>query len=204
MTPANAVALFSAMFILALLPGPSVFAVVARALASGLGHAVVTILGLLAGDIIFILIAVYGVWSAGQFIEDVFIVVKYLGAAYLIILGISFWRASTGPQKIESGLGRSSVSSFISGLLITLSDPKAILFYISFLPAFLDMSQLHWLDTLSIIIIAALALCSAKLGYAYLADRARVLITNPVIQRKMNYLAGLVMIATAVFLLTRT
>ena len=91
----------------------------------------------------------------------------------------------------------------MSGFLITLGDQKAILFYLGFFPAFIDLSRMTPADTLIIIISAAVSVGGAKLIYAYLADRASLLFKNTRAIRWINCLAGSVMIAVGVVLLLK-
>ena len=94
-------------------------------------------------------------------------------------------------------------SSFLTGFLITLGDQKAILFYLGFFPAFIDLSRMTPADTLIIIAIAIVGVGGAKLVYAYLADRASLLFKNTRAIRGINMLAGGVMIAVGMFLLAK-
>jgi threonine/homoserine/homoserine lactone efflux protein len=86
--------------------------------------------------------------------------------------------------------------------LITLGDQKATLFYLGFFPAFVDISEISSLDTIIIVAITTVAVGGVKLGYAILADRARLLISSRM-RQGMNIAAGCVMIAVGVFLLTK-
>jgi threonine/homoserine/homoserine lactone efflux protein len=190
--------------VLAAIPSVSVLAVTARAAAFGFSHGMFTALGIVAGDIVFILIAVYGLAFIAELMGEQFAIVKLLGGAYLIWLGISLWRADARLRDSDSPAVSSWNSSFISGLLITLGDQKAILFYLGFFPAFIDLSRMTPLDTLIIIVIATIGVGGAKLVYAYLADRARVLFSDSRAARALNLLAAGIMIAVGVILLLKT
>lgn len=85
--PMSLMALLSTMFVLAIIPSPSVFAVIARSITSGFIHGVITTVGIIAGDFIFILLAMLGVWTLAETMASVFFLLKYLGSAYLIYLG---------------------------------------------------------------------------------------------------------------------
>ena len=191
-------ALFGTMFVLAIIPGPSVFAVVARSMTSGFMHGVITAMGIVVGDFIFILLALLGLWTLAE--TDAFFWVKYLGSAYLIYAGITTLRANVKRPTIEGVEELSWLSNFTCGLLITLSDPKAILFYAGFLPAYLDVPHLS-LTTASIIVLSAtIAVGSAKIAYAYLADKARFLLRSERTQAIINGVAGCVLIGTGILL----
>ncbi len=166
------------MILLALMPSVSVLAVSARAAAFGFSHGMFTALGIVAGDIVFILIAVYGLVFVAGLMGEQFRLIQLIGGLYLIWLGISLWRAEARPRQTDSVRQSSWWSSFLTGLLITLGDQKAILFYLGFFPAFVDLARMTPADTLIIIVIAALGVGGAKLVYAYLADRASLLASN--------------------------
>lgn len=204
MNISSIMALFGTMVVLALMPGPSVFAVAARSLASGFTQGLITALGIVIGDFIFILLAIYGLSAIADTLGIFFVFVKYLGGVYLIWLGVGLWRSNPRTIEVEGLVEASGVSSFASGLLITLSDPKAIFFYISFFPAFLDLSQISIVDTGMVMAIAFVAVGGVKVGYAYMADRARLLFRNRKARKRMNMMAGIVMIGTGLFLLVKT
>ncbi len=196
--------LLGTMIVLAMIPSISVLAVSARAAAFGFRHGLFTALGIVVADILFILVAVYGLVFVAELMGEQFTLVKYLGGAYLIWLGVSLWRADAKTRdngKVEkSSLG----SSFLTGFLITLGDQKAILFYLGFFPAFIDLKRMTPVDTLLIVLIAILGVGGAKLVYAYLADRASLIFKNTRAIRGLNLLAAAVMIAVGVVLLLKT
>ena len=189
---------------LAIIPSVSVLAVTARSAAFGFTHGVLTALGIVAADILFILIAVYGLALVAELMGAQFKLVQYLGGAYLIWLGISLWRAGTKARQSDEVKQSSHSSSFLTGFLITLGDQKAILFYLGFFPAFVDLSRMTPADTLIIIMIAIIGVGGAKLVYAYLADRARTVFENTRAVRGINILAACVMIAVGLSLLLKT
>jgi threonine/homoserine/homoserine lactone efflux protein len=88
----------------------------------------------------------------------------------------------------------------LAGLSLTLADQKAVLFYLAFFPAFIDLSQVSYLDTAIVIGVTFLAVGGVKLFYAFMADRARLMF-DPRINKRMNILAGVVTIAVGIFLL---
>jgi threonine/homoserine/homoserine lactone efflux protein len=90
-----------------------------------------------------------------------------------------------------------------SGLLITLGNPKVILFYLGFLPAFVDLAMLNAGDVVIIAGVVSLVLGATMLGYAYAASRARRLFQRRATKRILNRTSGSVMIATGAVLATR-
>ncbi len=187
-----------ALFVLAATPGPGVFATVSRALASGFRPSLGVIAGIVSGDIIFLLFAIMGMSVIANIMGNLFIVVKLVGGAYLIFLGIKIWRSE--PEKILETKPEKNgrYGNFLSGLVITLSNPKVILFYCGFLPTFMDLSTLSFLDICLVAVIVSIVLASVLTTYAYLANSARLFFTSTTAVTRLNKTAGGVMIATGV------
>ena len=204
MSLATIAALFGSLVVLAAIPSVSVLTVTARAAAFGFSHGLLAALGIVVGDIIFILIAVYGLVFVSGLMGEQFFIIQLIGGFYLIWLGISLWRQrvkSSDAEKIdESSLG----SSFLTGLLITLGDQKAILFYLGFLPAFIDLTSMTALDTLSIILLAVVGVGGPKVVYAWLADRTRMTLRVGDASRWLNGLAAAIMVVVGIILLAKS
>jgi threonine/homoserine/homoserine lactone efflux protein len=192
------------MTVLAIVPSVSVMAVTARAAAFGFTHGLFTALGIVFADILFILVAIYGLALIAEMMGDQFRLIQYIGAIYLIWVGISLWRADAKAQTSDSLSQSSWSSSFLTGFLITLGDQKAILFYLGFFPAFIDLSVMTAVDTLIIVLIAILSVGGSKLVYAFLADRASLMFKNSRALHGINILAACIMIAVGVALLLKT
>jgi threonine/homoserine/homoserine lactone efflux protein len=201
MTFSSIVALFGTMIVLAAVPSVSVLTVSARSAAYGFVHGGLTTLGILVGDIIYILLAIYGLSFLAE--PNLFVWLKYCGGAYLIWLGIRLWQSQPRDVDVEGIKKSSLLSSFLTGLLITLADQKAILFYLVFFPAFVDLSTITLLDTAIIIAIATIALGGTKLSYAYLAVQAGGFIKSTQANVRINIAAGLLMIGVGVFLVAK-
>ncbi len=194
MTMWSVLALAGAMALLAITPGPGVFATVSRALASGFGHAAVLVLGIVTGDLIFLLLAIYGLAAVAQVLGEFFTVVKYLGGAYLIWLGYRIWISKPRAQQVAGVKEMSWMANYTSGLVITLGNPKVILFYLGFLPTFLDLHSLSPGDVAVAASVVSGVLGMVMLGYAWAAHRARRLFASERAERVMNRSAGGVMI----------
>ena len=187
-----------AMFILAATPGPGVFATLSRPLASGFVPSLAVIAGIVTGDIIFLLFAIMGMSVIAQAMGNFFVVIKIIGAAYLIFLGIKIWRSKPVlVQEVKKGKNK-NYGNFLSGLFITLANPKVILFYCGFLPTFMDLSSLGPIDICIVAITISIVLSSVMIFYAFLANQARVFFSSPHSVKRLNRTAGGVMIATGV------
>jgi threonine/homoserine/homoserine lactone efflux protein len=202
-TLSSTFALFCTMIMLASIPGVSVLTVSARAATFGFIHGAFTTLGIVIGDITFIILAIWGLAFLAETTGSFFVFIQYLGAVYLVVLGVGLWRSPGCTMNSEASRKSSLFSSFLTGLLITLADQKAVVFYLGFLPAFLDLSQVSYQDASIVLITAAAAVGSVKLGYAILAGRARILMSASLTQ-SLNRSAGAILITVGLFLLVRS
>ncbi len=196
--------LAAAMFILAVTPGPGVFATVSKALAHGFRRSIPVILGIVTGDLIFLLFAIYGLSAMAETFGALFSTVKYLGGGYLVWLGIKLWRTPPDTVDVATLKSHSGKYSFLGGLSITLGNPKVILFYLGFLPTFVALDSLSTLDVALIALVVSSILGSVMLFYAFSASRARRLFQSRTARHNMNKTAGTVMIGTGFVLLSKT
>ena len=201
LTLANVAGLAAVMVIGASIPSVSVLAVAARSAASGFAHGAFVSLGIVVGDLVFILIAIYGLSVLSDTMGSHFALIKYIGGAYLVLLGVMVARAKPRDEIASGGHGPSTPSSFMTGLLITLGDQKAILFYLGFLPAFVDLAEVSLADTSVVLATAVVAVGAPKLVYAFLADRAHAILKNTGVAQAIRVVASGVMIAVGIFLI---
>lgn len=202
MTLANLAALFGAMIVLAAAPSVSVMLVTARSASSGFAHGACAALGVVAGDVVFILAAVFGLALVVDVLGNAAFLITYAAAAYLVWLGLRLMRSGARPRASASSSVPSLHGSFMAGLLLTLADQKAVLFYLAFLPAFFDLTEFSWLDLAALLIVTILAVGGVKLAYAYAGQRAAACIT-PLIARRLNILAGGALLLAAAMLIAR-
>ena len=203
MTFQFATAFAIAIFLWAVLPGPGLAVVVSRALGSGrkAGFAVIT--GLVIADFIFMGVAVIGLMAIAETLGPMFLVVKYAGAAYLV------WRGSrliVGAEKPVVVTARASGIFWRDvglGLLVTLGNPKAILFFGALLPAFVDMTTIKSLDFLLLAGIVAGVSFLVYGGYMILADRARALMSSAKSVKRLRQATGTLLIGSGVLVATR-
>jgi threonine/homoserine/homoserine lactone efflux protein len=205
LTVYSAIGFSVAMFVLAASPGPGVFATVARALASGFRPSFAVICGIVLGDVIFLLFAAFGLSMVARALGNMFLIVKICGGVYLIWLGVRIWLKK--PELVTANQNRNIHSrwgNFATGLVITLSNPKVILFYCGFLPTFLDLSKLTLIDLVIVVTIITTVLGCVLGAYAFLASRARRMFTNQQAVRRLNRAAGGVMVAAGVAIAIRS
>ncbi len=203
MTIWSSLALIGAMFLLAASPGPGVFATISRAIASGFLNASLLVIGIVVGDIVFLLLTIYGLNLVAQVLGDFFIFVKYVGGAYLIYLGCKIWILKVLPHELVGNNELSWKTNFFSGLLITLGNPKVIIFYLGFLPAFMNLEILTTMDIIIAILIISITLASVLLSYAYMATRAKKLLKSQNAMEKLNKISSVVMISVGFLLILK-
>ncbi len=197
------IAFIGAMFILAVSPGPGLFAVVSRSLASGFEHASVMIIGIVLGDIIYLLMAIFGLSMIAELMGSFFIIIKYIGGLYLIYLGYKIITFKVEEHNLTEVKELSWKANFFSGLFITLGNPKVIIFYLGFLPAFMELGNLSNGDILLSILVVASVLAVVMLTYAHLAAKSRKLFKSKKAMQKLNYASGGIMISAGAVLIIK-
>lgn len=204
MTALEITTLFVIMTALALVPSTSVALVVVRSSTGGLRNGAAVTTGIVAGDLVFVCLAIFGMAALAEVMGGLFLVVRYMAGAYLIWFGISLLRSGPSAQVTPDGRSESTLSaSFLSGLLLTLGDVKAIVFYASLFPAFVDMASLTRADIAMIVAITVVTVGGVKLGYAYGACRISALAGHLRGQRAAKFAAGGCMIGAGVYLVAK-
>lgn len=198
-TPGELALYALAMVVLTITPGPVWVATIARALAGGFAQAWPLTLGVALGDVAWSVLAVLGMgWVAATF-GDVMTVARYLAAVIFLLLGVAVLRHARNPVGRDSRLTRPGVwAGFGAGLAVILSNPKAILFYMGFLPGFFDLSTLVPADVVAIATVSFAVPMLGNLALALSVSRARGLLTSPGAVRRMNLAAGLLLIGVGV------
>ncbi len=205
MTIETTIAFTLAMLILAATPGPGVFASVAQALSAGFRSSWNVIAGIIAGDILFLMLAVFGLSAAAQVLGEFFFIIRLAGGVYLIWLGYKMWTAQPLSFSANHNASiRNGWQRFLGGLFITLGNPKVILFYVGFLPTFMDLNHLNSMDILIISGVVTFVLAGVMGVYAYMAGRARKLFSSKRAARNLNRSAGTVMIGTGLVIATKS
>ena len=203
MTITSMLSLFVALVILAVIPGPGVFTVVARSMASGFFHGLVTVFGIVFGDYIFIILSLYGLSALASTMGGIFTFIKYAGAVYLVWLGIKLLLTKYSSVEVKPIIELSFFSNFIAGLVTTLSNPKAILFYVSFFPAFINVQSVTVVEIGQLLLVATIAVGSVMAAYAYAASKASLLFKSARAAKTLNVAAGSIMVGSGVLLATK-
>lgn len=177
--PSNLIAFSLAALVLLIIPGPGVMYVVARSLGQGRRAGLVSALGLSTGVLVHVFAAVAGLSAILMTSATAFGVVKLLGAAYLIYLGIETLRSSPSAEAIETVQPRSMRRLFKDGVVVSALNPKIAVFFLAFLPQFTDPTRGPvWAQALFLGILYAIMAVVTDSGYALLAGSLRPLLTR--------------------------
>jgi threonine/homoserine/homoserine lactone efflux protein len=196
------IGLIAATAILGLVPGPVVAALVGRALFGGIKATFGFLAGVFVGDLIWLLAAASGLGYLAATYSTAFMVIKYIGALYLIYLGIQAIRhGMKEKQRVEIPQSSYRGAGFLSGLLVTLGNPKLVAFYVGFLPTFIDMEALRLSETVLVAIFVPSTFAFINFGWAVFAAKAKALFKSAAPLRFLNYLSGGFLIGAGVVLI---
>jgi threonine/homoserine/homoserine lactone efflux protein len=197
---------FCAVYALAVAaPGPGVAYVIARSLAHGLKGAPATIAGFMAGDLVWFAIAATGLAALAKTAATLFVFIKWAGVLYLLFLAYKLWTAPAKRVEIEGNedARQHGWRAFAGSFMLTLANPKTILFFLALLPTVIDMASLSLVRFLEISAAMVFVLPAVLGAYAVLAAKARQLFTTPSAVRKLNRSSGVAMAGAAVAVATR-
>jgi threonine/homoserine/homoserine lactone efflux protein len=203
MTLTGFLAYSAALAVAVAVPGPGVVAMVARGLGSGFRAALPFTIGIALGDLVYLTAAVLGLAFIAQSFGMAFMVLKYAGAAYLMFLAYKFWTSGTGFDRVEARQAESPFVSFLSGLMVTLGNPKVMVFYLALLPAIIDLSSVTVQDYAVLMVITSIILLAILLPYLALATRTRALLQTPKALRRISRVAAGFLGGAAVMIATR-
>jgi threonine/homoserine/homoserine lactone efflux protein len=194
-----------AYFLAVATPGPGVAAVISQGMSRGAKGAPAFIAGFLVGDLLWFLAAVLGLSALAQTAHMAFVVVKYLGALYLLYLAYKLWSAPARPlaEDTEPEIARPPRALFFGSLTLTLGNPKAMLFFLALLPTVVPLETLNALGHFEIIGAIAIILPATLGGYVLIAARARAWLRSPRAIKIMNRGSGTLIAAAAVAVATR-
>ncbi|WDZ76888.1 LysE family translocator [Ensifer adhaerens] len=203
MTLAALIAYSGALFIAAAIPGPGVTALVARALGSSFRETFFMGLGIALGDMVYLTAVILGLALIAQTFTTVFLVVKFAGVLYLGYIAWKLWSTGLLPEDIKAKPSTSAAMSFLSGLLITLGNPKTMLFYVALVPTLIDIQAIGPSDYGLLLTATFLVLLTVLVPYMLLASRARLLLKQPKALKALNRVAASVLAGTAAYIAVR-
>ena len=169
----------AASAVLLIIPGPTVLLVVSYALGQGWRTVLPMTVGVALGDFTAMTLSMLGLGALLATSATLFTILKWVGAAYLVYLGIRLWRAGGTLDAAPRTDAVSAAKMLGHAWLVTALNPKSITFFVAFLPAFLDpkadfLTQMVVFETTFLVLAFANAF-----GYALVAARARGFVANP-------------------------
>ncbi|WGU95741.1 LysE family translocator [Paenibacillus dendritiformis] len=178
--------------LLTLMPGPDNVFVLAQSISQGRKAGIATALGLCSGLIVHVAAATFGISAIIYQSALAFAVVKYAGAAYLLYLAWKSFREKDAGLTLNDEKSLNDYALYKKGILMNLLNPKVSLFFLALLPQFVDQAAGHvpvQMLVLGIVfILQAIILFSV---ISFFAEKLRyLLLRNPSISRKMNYIQG--------------
>lgn len=188
----------AASAVLLIIPGPTILLVVSYALGQGWRSALPVATGVALGDFTAMTLSMLGVGAILATSATIFTALKWLGAAYLVYLGIKLFRAG-GTLDVKPQTDRATTMKMVGhAWVVTALNPKSITFFVAFLPQFLDkhgdfFTQMVIFETTFLV----LAFLNAT-GYALIASRARNLVRSPRAISLFNKTGGTLLIGAGV------
>jgi threonine/homoserine/homoserine lactone efflux protein len=193
-------ALFAAIVAVAIAtPGPTVILLVARVLATGrAGHGAFCV-GLVAGDVVWLAAAVFGMAALAEAAHGVFVVLKYAGCAYLLWLAYSLWTAPAQAVEIAPAAHAKRAASVElgAGLAVALSNPKTMVFYLALVPNLIDTNRVDALAFAELATIVVTVYGCVLVAYVWAAGRARRLFGTPRAMRRLQRGSAVALAGTA-------
>lgn len=193
----------AALFVNASSPGPSVAALVARVLSRGLGSVLPFLLAMWIGEALWLVAAVLGLGLIAQTFGMAFTVVKFVGIGYLLFLAWKMWRA---PLEVEAGTlpeRQGGLRMFLTGMALTIGNPKIMVFYMALLPTFIDLGQVTALGLAELVAVALGVMMTVDLAWAFSAAWARGWLQSPLAVQIANRTGATALGGAALIMATR-
>ena len=191
-----------AMVILFLTPGPVWVALMARSLSHGMRGALPLALGVVIGDFTWPFIALLSIQELSGLYAEMLVWLRYSAAGIFWLMGTHLIRTASRPISTQNKLTRPGfVAGFLAGLLVSLGNPKAILFYMGVLPGFFDLSSITLPDIIVIALISSLLPFTGNLLLAAWLGRIRNVLSSPKALTRLNHASGVLLIIVGVVIL---
>lgn len=185
---------------LLLIPGPTVLLVLSYAISQGKRVALATVAGVALGDLIAMSASLAGLGALVLTSATLFMVLKWVGAAYLIYLGVTLFRSASSASlgDVEDVARTSATKVFGHATAVTALNPKSIVFFIAFVPQFIVVGS-PLLPQFTILVATFVGLAAVNtLAYALLADKLRAKIARPSVLAWVSRFGGAALVAMGV------
>ncbi|MDQ2065320.1 LysE family translocator [Xinfangfangia sp. CPCC 101601] len=176
-------------------PGPVWVALTARSLSGGMRAAWPLAVGVAIGDLLWPLCAILGLTWVLSVYGEALTLLRWLAALVFIVMGVLLLRKKPDAPGTDSRLTRPGIwAGFSVGVAAVIGNPKAILFYMGFLPGFFDLTQVNGIDIAVILAISCILPMLGNLTLALFLTWARQLLSSPAALRRMNIGSGVLLI----------
>ena len=192
--------LAAAAFIFGISPGPGTLAALSVSTNQGLKSGLVLGAGEAVGDVVYLSIAILSLGYLAQYLEPFMNIVRWIGAGYLIYLGITQFRSKRLDLEKKSSNSKNLIKQFFLGFLIGGTNPKVILFYLSFIPLFLDLSNISFLTGIQIIITVYISVFASLVVVCIAGNQIKSWVTKPTSAQKLNQVTGIIMVLVGILL----
>jgi threonine/homoserine/homoserine lactone efflux protein len=184
-----------ALFVLFLTPGPVWVALIARTLSGGFNGAWPLALGVVIGDVLWPLVAIFGLTWLISLYGGILEVIGWIACVMFIAMGVLLIRHADKTIASDSRLTRPGMwAGFVAGLAVIIGNPKAVLFYMGMLPGFFDLSLVTSYDIVAICTLSFIVPLLGNLTLALFIGKARALLTSPTALKRTNIIAGFLLI----------
>lgn len=181
------------------IPGPNNLMVMAYGMRHGTKPALFTVFGIVPGAIAAMTLSLLGLGGLLETSSLLFNLMKWIGAAYLIYLGITLWRSSPDLNKVQIEARNVKMTKIISqSFIVSLLNPKGIIFYMAFMPQFIIQNEPLVPQMLLLGGTFALLVLPINTAYALLSGKFRTIIQNSQIIQIMNRTGGALLILAGV------
>ena len=190
---------FGALVILFLTPGPVWIAIIARTVSGGVKSGMSLVLGVSLGDLLWPIMAYFGLGLLISLYSDILILVRYMAAIILVIMGIQTILASRKGIKANDDLTKSGFfAGFTAGLIAVTANPKATLFYLTLLPSFFNFGEIGLTD---LVIISGTSFAVPMLGNILMIlflVKAKTFLSSPSAVRMTNIVSGILLVLVGI------
>lgn len=188
-----------ASFVLLVIPGPTIIMVISQALAHGRTVALASVLGVGLGDLMAATLSIIGVGTILAASATAFLMIKWVGAAYLIWIGVKIWQTPVTPFAEATRSNDKPAATpwvFRDAFLVTLFNPKGIVFFVAFVPQFINADRAFAPQASTFVVTFVLLGMVNAAAYAVLAGAARNWMRRPKVLRYVTR-AGSTMLVSA-------
>ncbi len=203
MEPTSLLIFAGALLVAAGSPGPSIAALVARVIAKGFRDVFPFLAAMWIGEAIWLSMAVFGLAFVAQTFHLAFVIVKWVGVAYLAYLAWKMWTAPVAVRDGSMPREDSPAKLFMAGMAVTLGNPKIMMFYLALLPTIIDLGSVSVIGWAELTATMAIVLVAIDLTWVLAAAQARKLLKSARAMKIANRVSATTMAGAAAAIAAR-